>query len=438
MPGDPAVPEVEERGPDARSEEEVSSGETEPSEDVSSEEDTVSGEDASAPDDVSGVEDAAIEPARECTESTPCNDLDPCTEDLCDDGVCVHTPIAECCTTDGQCDDGVACTLDSCNTFTNTCSNNPEDNFCCLTSADCDDFDACSFDACVNNQCLFVQQDEEGCSCAADALCDDNNPCTVDTCEASSCVYTPTAGDGCCPDGSCGGGLCQFNQCWDGPEACSEAADCEAPSPCWAGSCGEEGCTYEEKEGCCVTASDCDDGQEATTDLCIAGSCVFAVGETTPCVADGECAGINSCTTGLCTEAGVCSIALTGAEGCCESASDCPVPADSCTGATCADFQCGEAPLEGFQALQTFTFDGDFEGWTEESNGAGAFWQLSSFRVRKGVQPCISVKQGCPTTMWGLQQEAFKVPKFPLLRSPRFALTELLMWNRSHPGTNSG
>ena len=38
---------------------------------------------------------------------------------------------------------------------------------------------------------------------------------------------------------------------------------------------------------------------EATTDLCIAGSCVFAVGETT-CVADGECAGINSCTTGLC------------------------------------------------------------------------------------------------------------------------------------------
>ena len=103
MPGDPAVPEVEERGPDARSEEEVSSGETEPSEDVSSEEDTVSGEDASAPDDVSGVEDAAIEPAPECTESTPCNDLDPCTEDLCDDGVCVHTPIPECCTTDGQC-----------------------------------------------------------------------------------------------------------------------------------------------------------------------------------------------------------------------------------------------------------------------------------------------------------------------------------------------
>ena len=181
------------------------------------------------------------------------------------------------------------------------------------------------------------------CSCAADALCDDNNPRTVDTCEASSRVYTPTAGDGCCPTG---------------PVAVDSASSISvgtvqrlqkrptAKLLTLLGSCGEEGCNYEEKEGCCVTASDCDDGQEATTDLCIAGSCVFAVGETLRALPTESAPGSIPVRQDCAPRRVFHRADRSG--GCCESARIVPC-SDSCTGATCADFQCGEAPLEGFR-----------------------------------------------------------------------------------------
>jgi hypothetical protein len=64
-----------------------------------------------------------------CGADPECNDLDPCTEDLCRDGFCERRPL---------CDDGDACTVDTC--VAGTCSwapLNPDDGMGC-TSDSCD------------------------------------------------------------------------------------------------------------------------------------------------------------------------------------------------------------------------------------------------------------------------------------------------------------
>ena len=43
-----------------------------------------------------------------------CDDGNPCTDDQCEAGACVSTPIAGCCESLTACDDGEACTIDTC------------------------------------------------------------------------------------------------------------------------------------------------------------------------------------------------------------------------------------------------------------------------------------------------------------------------------------
>ena len=80
----------------------------------------------------------------------------------------------------GLCDDGVACTTDTCDTVTD-CANTPTDSLC-------DDGIACTVDSCdAVADCLFT---------ASDALCDDGDACSLDVCNvgAGSCDYTGTCG----------------------------------------------------------------------------------------------------------------------------------------------------------------------------------------------------------------------------------------------------
>jgi len=60
-----------------------------------------------------------------CTPGTPinCDDQIPCTRDTCDPASgCIHSPIADCCTSNGQCTDGNVCNgVESCNLSTHTC-----------------------------------------------------------------------------------------------------------------------------------------------------------------------------------------------------------------------------------------------------------------------------------------------------------------------------
>jgi Dictyostelium (slime mold) repeat len=140
------------------------------------------------------------------------------------------------------CDDGNACTSDTCGV----------DGACVHEAVSCDDGDPCSIDLC---------QEETGCFAVAapdGTWCDDGNTCTgADSCLAGSCR------------GDAIGGCCEVN------------ADCDDLDPCTVDSCGEGGCTNEPR--------DC-----SVADKCQAGFCG----------ADGECASVPvSCDDGnVCTD----------------------------------------------------------------------------------------------------------------------------------------
>ncbi len=108
-----------------------------------------------------------------------CDDGDVCTVDACDPAEplgCVHGFA------DGvECDDGEPCTeLDAC-----------FDGVCAGTDDDCDDFVACTIDSCVVGV---------GCDNAVDnGACDDSDPCTTDLCDpGQGCVSVAAP---CAPTG---------------------------------------------------------------------------------------------------------------------------------------------------------------------------------------------------------------------------------------------
>jgi hypothetical protein len=221
----------------------------------------------------------------------PCDDGVGCTTDACDEGsdTCSNTPDDAACD-DGQfcngaetcdavsdcqpgtpvdCDDGVLCTVDSCNEGTDSCDNTPDDVLCddgqfcngaetcdavldcqpgsdpcpgqlcdeasdscvdCLIDGDCDDEAFCNgAEACVAGVC----------QAGTPVDCDDGVGCTVDACNegTDSCDNTPD--DAACDDG----------QFCNGVETCDAVSDCQPGTPV-----------------------DCDDGVGCTVDACNEGT----------------------------------------------------------------------------------------------------------------------------------------------------------------------
>lgn len=181
-----------------------------------------------------------------------CEDGNPCTDDLCEEGLgCTNTDnTAECedgdaCTTGDicaegtcvsggptNCEDGNECTIDICDEFAG-CVRIPNLNPCCTgTVSICDDGDPCTTDIC--------NPEDGSCSEAFNAAaCDDDDACTT--------------GD-ICADGECGG----------------DEVDCAAENPCVAAFCdSEDGCGGDPLSGIA-----CDDGVECTVeDTCNVGVC---------------------------------------------------------------------------------------------------------------------------------------------------------------------
>ncbi len=191
--------------------------------------------------DAAALEDAVDAPpepppepeADVCAAGVACDDLDPCTaQDVCgEDGACAGTPFS--------CDDGIECTIDTCDSI-GGCDYAIRAGFClinavcieagalatgdacseCLPSIStdqwsyddtntCDDGDACTTDthcsggACVGGSAVECNDDEvacttescdpdEGCSSTPDdAACDDDDACTDDLCDPEQgCVST--------------------------------------------------------------------------------------------------------------------------------------------------------------------------------------------------------------------------------------------------------
>ena len=112
-----------------------------------------------------------------------CDDKNPCTSDLCSDklGGCYQLDAKDGTTCDA---DGTACTIDWCQS--GKCTNKLVQN--------CDDGIACTTDSCnpVTGNCAHT---------ADDSQCDDKNACTTDSCGKGGCTHTSLPDFAPCDDG---------------------------------------------------------------------------------------------------------------------------------------------------------------------------------------------------------------------------------------------
>lgn len=272
-----------------------------------------------------------------------CEDSNPCTNDICMSGLCVHTYNTS------PCDDSNGCTLNDhcisglCTGTPKSCSDsNPcTDDFCnCQTgecffgdnSDPCDDLDHCT----INDQC-------SGGVCSGLAVfCTDNNICTTDRCDSltGTCVFTPNNGP-CDDANNCTtSDFCNISgQCVGIPISCDDSNICTTDT-CVNGVCihtnarvicdDKNSCTANDIcdiiSGACVGVPlFCDDGNACTTDSCdpLSGMCMNQNNTNSCCDANdctiedrcnglGQCIGIplsctdgNPCTDDMCS-AGEC------------------------------------------------------------------------------------------------------------------------------------
>ncbi len=258
-------------------------------------------DDALCADDGLACTTAQCDPALGCVQRPDdgaCDDAVACTVDACGAAGCTHTPD------DGACDDGIACTRDSCG-GAGGCLNVPDDALCsagqfcrdggcaepprCASMGDprCDDGVACTTDTCdlTTGRCVYVNDDAacddglfcngtqacapfRGCILASVPRCDDGIPCTIDQCDeaADACESLPE--DRLCGDGT----------------FCNGAERCDV---------GAGGCASG-------AAPDCDDADACTTDRCDArlDRCASSTRD-----ADGDGDGDARCGGGDCDDA---------------------------------------------------------------------------------------------------------------------------------------
>jgi hypothetical protein len=98
---------------------------------------------------------------------------DPCLFQSCDGSTGACVPCSE----NGECDDGDACTMDTC-----------ERGLCVNSQLECTDSNACTIDVCIGGTCDHVYAPETGC-CTGDSDCYDGDGCSVDRCEGGSCTH---------------------------------------------------------------------------------------------------------------------------------------------------------------------------------------------------------------------------------------------------------
>ena len=285
------------------------------------------GKDCDADGSVCTSADACAGGVCKAGSKVDCGDPNPCTTDTCDAKAgCQHVANTAPCDADGN-----ACTLnDAC-----------QDKVCIADAKKvCDDGKACTVDSCdkTSGKCVVDAALQEGTSCDADGsvctvgdacaqgacvagpkkACDDSKACTDDSCDAKTgCVNvanvaTCTDGDACTDKDICSGGSCVGNgvSCNDGnpctddscdkakgcvqlPNSvtCSDGNACTASDTCGSGTCAGAPVTCDDKDPC--TADSCDAGK---------GCVAAALQEKADCSADGKM----WCKSGTCVEKVFC------------------------------------------------------------------------------------------------------------------------------------
>jgi len=230
-----------------------------------------------------------------CQAGAPlqCDDGDACTVDSCEPTAgCAHHDTA-CPTACGPGDDGLRCSDGSACTVVDTCTG----GVCVGTALNCDDGDPCTTDNCdAGLGCVYVEEANppncvSDCHMVADHTpCPgDGDPCTQDGCLEGACqiglrqfVRQCDDGDRCNGDEFCSSvkgcqpgppPVCDDGDLCNGVETCVPATGCQAGTPAADGTACDDGqvCTLGDacSDGACVGTDDpCDDGNAGTTDLC--------------------------------------------------------------------------------------------------------------------------------------------------------------------------
>lgn len=134
------------------------------------------------------------------------------------------------CVDDGQCDDGLDCTFDACDTTLSRCRFTPDDSKC-QNGVYCDGVERCD--------------NKLGCVVGLPVNCNDKTPCTIDACDeiTGTCTHVPRDADGDGdPDWHCPGG----HDCDDAdptvsslvPEVCTNAKDDNCDTQVDEAACG--------------------------------------------------------------------------------------------------------------------------------------------------------------------------------------------------------
>jgi len=136
------------------------------------------------------------------------------------------------CTTDGDCDDRVRCTIDTC--YAGACGHEPHSELC-------DDGHLCTIDTC---------DPAVGCESApSNAACDDAIACTLDSCDVATDQCLHDACDSVCDDGR----FCDGVERCDTTFGCTRGApSCELGLGCDRSSCSEADftCGHALPAGC--------------------------------------------------------------------------------------------------------------------------------------------------------------------------------------------
>lgn len=160
----------------------------------------------------------------------------------------------ETCTSHDECDDGIACTRDTC-VIGGCCEHQPDDG-------ECPEGEVCDPDVgCVSSEC------------SSDEDCDDGKDCTLDTCLVDhTCSHTDT-----CPSGS----ICTEEGCTE-IIPCTEDEECQIADGVFCN--GDEWCDPEF--GCqpAERPRECLDDDDCTVDVCDTelDMCTFTCDPTLP------------------------------------------------------------------------------------------------------------------------------------------------------------
>jgi photosystem II stability/assembly factor-like uncharacterized protein len=320
------------------------------------------------------------------------------------------------------CNDGNACTSDSCNPATGACTHTPT-VAACDDGNDCTSGDYCDAGRCVGSAAVSC---DDGNECTADscapnsgcqnepliaALCDDGNPCTVgDLCSGTQCVGTgpqcdrgnPCEVGGCAADGGClftakldgtpcsDGDLCTQGDACMGGVCTATAVSCDDGNGCTADSCAPDaGCGHVALTGSCSTGNVCVTGETCSGAVCGGGTAI-SCDDHDPCTddtcsPDAGCAHTFRGAGASCSDGLACTVGETcqGDGGCSGGQPNACDDGSSCTADLCSEpGGCAHMPL----AASTPCTDGDQCTLNDRCNATGQCVGVA--RVCDDLNPC--------------------------------------------------